>query len=313
MRPVLQQKVPFRAARRAWQAWHAWDGQPPLRPDGPETTPWIQFGLPTGFAYRKATLPIPGLPAQLEGLRILHLSDFHLRSHWGRPYDQLIEMVQLNAPDLILFTGDFVDSKHDHRPALPLVRRLVPKLRARLGFYAVQGNHDPDMLLPHLAEMGVEMITHRRVVLAQGATQLELIGLGGFIREEFDPDFIRRLPPRRDGDVRIVLSHYPDLFGMVRALEPDIYLAGHTHGGQICLPGGRPIFSHDSLPKRLAKGIHRIGSTWYAVSQGMGFSGVPLRLFCPAQCVEFKLVRPIGGQNGQSPAGQSADNPSARW
>jgi predicted MPP superfamily phosphohydrolase len=256
----------------------------------PQKGPWIQFRQPTGFLFRKTDLPLADLPTPLRGLRILHLADLHLHRQWPQPLDHLIELFQANPPDLVLFTGDFIDSKLHYRPSLPLLRKLIPHLRSRLGFFAVQGNHDPDLMLPYLSEMGVQMITHRRVILRHDATQLELIGLGGFHRDELDEAFLRTLPPRQPHTPRIVLCHYPDLFSAVQGLRPDLYLAGHTHGGQICLPGGRPLFSHDALCKRLARGIHRLGPTWFIVSSGMGFSGIPLRLFCPAETLELRLV-----------------------
>ena len=89
---------------------------------------------------------------------------------------------------------------------------------------------------------------------------------------------------------RIVLCHFPDLFPAARHLEPDLYLAGHTHGGQVCLPGGFPLLTHDRVPRRFCKGIHRIDKTWFIVSRGLGFSGPPIRLFCPAEAMELTLV-----------------------
>jgi hypothetical protein len=73
-------------------------------------------------------------------------------------------------------------------------------------------------------------------------------------------------------------------------LEPDIYLSGHTHGGQICLPNGVPLLSHDSMPSRFKKGIHRIEHTWFVVSNGFGFTGLPFRVFCPAEVCELTLA-----------------------
>ena len=253
--------------------------------------PWFQFRVPTGFLWKTARLPIAGLPDALQGLRILQLSDLHLRTYWGRPYDELIERIRAANVDLILITGDVIDHKTDHRPALPMVRRLIPHLHSRLGTYAIQGNHDPDLLMPKLAEMGVHVITHRRALLSDGQTELELIGLNGATRAELDESFLRRLPPKRPETPRVVMCHYPDLISAAQLLDPDIYLAGHTHGGQICLPGGRPLMTHDAMPKPFTSGIHRIGRAWYCVSKGLGFSGPPVRLFCPAEVVELVLVK----------------------
>ena len=94
---------------------------------------------------------------------------------------------------------------------------------------------------------------------------------------------------RTPGVPRIILSHYPDLLGAALPLDPDLYLTGHTHGGQICWPNGWALLTHDRLPRRFCKGVHRIGPTWYSVSNGFGFTGISLRVFCPAEVTEFTL------------------------
>ena len=253
---------------------------------------WFQWRVPRRLAWRRAELAIAGLRPELAGLRILHLSDLHLKPQWCRGYDELIDRVRNDPPDLILFTGDFVDDKFDHRPALPTLRQLVGSLKSRSGIYAIFGNHDPDVLLPYVVRLGVTCLTpQQRLIAPTERGELELIGFPGVWRGDLDCDFIRARPPRAPGLPRIVLCHVPDLFPAALNLAPDVYLAGHTHGGQICLPGGWPLITHDRMPRRFAKGVHRIGRTWYAVSTGVGFASVlPVRLFCPAEVVEFVLV-----------------------
>jgi uncharacterized protein len=85
------------------------------------------------------------------------------------------------------------------------------------------------------------------------------------------------------------LSHYPDIVRETRFLNPDLFLAGHTHGGQICLPGKIPIFKHDSLPRPICSGIHRAFDSWLVVNRGFGFSWLAVRMFCPAEVIEIRL------------------------
>ena len=97
---------------------------------------------------------------------------------------------------------------------------------------------------------------------------------------------------RRENTLRIVLSHFPDHLPRVQyALQPDLFLAGHTHGGQVCLPGGWPILRHDTMPRRLCSGIHWVERTWLVANRGFGFSGMQLRLFCPAEVLDLRLTR----------------------
>ena len=107
---------------------------------------------------------------------------------------------------------------------------------------------------------------------------------------DLDAAYVASLPARTPGVVRIVLSHYPDHVRRIRPLEADLMLAGHTHGGQVCLPGGRPLITHDKLPRPYHHGVHRFEKTWVIVSRGFGFASPPVRLFCPAEVVQITLV-----------------------
>jgi len=201
---------------------------------------------------------------------------------------------------VLLITGDFVDNKHDHRPGLATLGRLLPRLKSRLGTYGILGNHDADVMSPYLTEMGVRLLDGRRARLESGGgAAIELIGLPGVARGDLDVHFIAGQPAKEPGVLRIVLSHYPDHILRVRPLGADVFLAGHTHGGQICLPGGVPIITHDRMPRRLSKGIHRHDATWYIVSRGFGYASLPARLFCPAEVAEIVLTRSTSPQPHQ--------------
>jgi uncharacterized protein len=250
---------------------------------------WLELGVPGRPAQRRYDVPVRGLNPALDGLRIIHLSDLHMRGHWHEAHEQLLADVRHASPDVILFTGDFIESKYDHRPALPHLHRLLDGLAARYGIFAILGNHDPDVVRPHVAAHGVRFVTHRRVMVQAGDAEIEIIGLPGLSRADLDMSFIRRQPPPTQGVPRIVLSHYPDLFTAARNLEMDLYLCGHTHGGQVCFPDGTPPLTHDAMPKKLCKGFHRIGKTWMGISSGLGFSGLTVRLFCPTEFAELTL------------------------
>ncbi|HUR53977.1 MAG TPA: metallophosphoesterase [Gemmataceae bacterium] len=253
--------------------------------------PWFLFRKPTGFEWTRVRVPVPGLAAELSGFRFIHLSDLHVRGTWFRAYDELVERVERARVDLLLITGDFVDDKTDHRIGLPSLRRMLPRLKARLGVYGILGNHDGDLLAPYLGELGVKLIDGRRAVLESGGgAKLELVGLPGLARRDLDAQFIASIPPKEAGTLRVVMSHYPDHFRRVRPLRADVFLAGHSHGGQCCLPGGRALLTHDRMPKRLCKGVHRLEESWYVVSRGFGFAGVPVRVNCPPEVAEIEVV-----------------------
>jgi hypothetical protein len=145
--------------------------------------------------------------------------------------------------------------------------------------------------LPKLRLFGHHLLDDHHERIEHNAATIEIVGLRGTDRDDLNRDFLRSLPPKAPKSIRIILSHQPDNARHLESVEPDLILSGHTHGGQICLPGGRPILTHDSLPRRFASGAHRFGPTWLVVSRGLGYSTIPARLFCPPEIVEIKLTR----------------------
>jgi len=255
----------------------------------PRIGPNVQFRTLAGYEWNRVELAIPHLPQELDGVRMIHLSDLHLRRRWPAELGEALDRINAVPPDLVLFTGDFVDNKKDHRPALPLVERLIKTLRPTTGIFACIGNHDGDMLAPRLMALGVRVLMNERIEMTVRHQPLELIGLAAADRIDLDERFIHAVPAKRPGVPRIVLCHYPDLLRIARPMHPDLYLAGHTHGGQICLPNERALMSHDTFPKRMCKGAHDFEGTCLVVSRGFGFTTIPLRVFCPAEVVEIEL------------------------
>lgn len=251
---------------------------------------WLQFFPPQQIEWRTVRLPIANLPASLEGLRILHISDLHFRSRYSRAWDLLLGKISANPPDLILITGDYVDSKRNPYPALPLARKFLNGLRARDGVFGIVGNHDDYVVAYELRDTPVTFIDGKRIVTDVRETPIELIGLPGATRFDLEAAMIRSIPARREAVPRIVLSHYPDHLRYSRGLKADMFLAGHTHGGQVCLPGGIPIIKHDGLPRGLTRGIHHVDGTWLIVSRGLGSTGLPIRVFCPSEVIEMELT-----------------------
>ncbi len=272
--------------------------------------PWVQFRFPSGFEWNRATLPIPHIPHSFAGMRIVHLSDLHLGRGWGECYDQLIERINSAIPDLILITGDIVEDKFDHRKALPTAKRILTSLKSRYGAFSVLGNHDSDLLLPRFQDWGVTALHRKTIILDLPVGRLRLVGLPGVSPHDYEHELqaekqretganagIRsaNAKPHRDDELRIVLSHYPVHVRKVGHLAPHVFLAGHTHGGQVCLPGGVAIITHSKLERPYHRGIHRINDTWLVVNRGFGFATLPIRLFCPAEVIHLE-IRPASSE-----------------
>jgi predicted MPP superfamily phosphohydrolase len=255
----------------------------------PNAEPWLQWRGPLEFVWRQVPLRVARLPAELEGLRILHLSDFHTRDYWPLAYDALLARIAADPPDLLLFTGDFVEDKHDPLPAVPHVKRLVAGFRARLGCYGTLGNHDRYHFAPHLDGTNLTLLEGARRLIPLRNANIDLIGLPGVARCDLDDRFLRALPPRGERTLRVVMSHFPEHLPRTRPLRPHLFLTGHTHGGQCCLPGGVPVITHCKAPRRFCRGIQQVGDTWLVVNHGLGYSGLPLRVLCPSEVLELKL------------------------
>jgi predicted MPP superfamily phosphohydrolase len=257
-----------------------------LEPVRERRGPWLQLRVPHGFEWNRYELAVDGLRPELDGFRIVHLSDLHFKSFWSRTYELLLGRVNRARADLILISGDFVDNKTKGVAETPYVMRLVEALRARAGVYGILGNHDGDLVGAYLPKCGVRLLDNER---AEPVPGIEVVGSTAVSREDFDRDAMRSLPPKPPGGVRIVMTHYPDTLLRLGEFHPDVVLAGHTHGGQVCLPGGYPIISHDHLPRDLSRGVHRIAGTWLVVSRGLGYASLPVRVFCPAEVIELVL------------------------
>jgi hypothetical protein len=264
---------------------------PPQPPPAPERGPWFQYRVPTWVEWSRYTLPIAALPPEFEGVRVAQVTDMHFRGFWSDAYDQLIARIDKEAPDLILITGDFIDNRRRPMPAVPIARKFISALKARLGVFGILGNHDRYHLQPHLQDLGMTLLDRNCHRIRIDEAEIELLALPGVDRRHLTPQVLDRYPMHAAGVPRLVLSHFPDLLRKILDLKPDSYFAGHTHGGQICLPNGFPIRRHDSLPRHLCKGVHRAANTWIVISRGLGFTGLPFRVFCPAEVVEITLTR----------------------
>ena len=217
----------------------------------------------------------------------MHLTDLHFRRAWWPGYDVVLDRLRADPPDVVLVTGDFVDDQADHTDAMPTLRRFLDGLTSRLGTFAVLGNHDGDNLRRHLAG----------VTLLDGATHavrpdVQLLGLPGVWRGDQLQDQLPPLTPRPP--VRLLLTHYPDTVKRLGPLNSQLILSGHTHGGQVCLPNGHPLLTHDALPKSMCHGLHDWQGTPLLIGRGLGCSTLQLRTFCPAEVWELVLT-PAGG------------------
>lgn len=219
--------------------------------------------------------------ALLQGLTIAFVSDVHLRPSMDAA--RLCALIAgLNA-ELILFGGDFADSRCE---ALRLLRALQT-LQPKLGMFAVPGNNDVEAfgsvqaLSSALRESNVELLVNRCTPLRWRGARLSLAGLDDALYGQPNADGLFSV----DADYRILLSHYPILRSIPAPSRPDLMLCGHTHGGQFNLFGFTPysigferLGSRRRCAPALVSGMKRFGHTSLLVSKGVGMSRISLRV-----------------------------------
>jgi hypothetical protein len=240
---------------------------------------------------RRRSLPVSlsGLPEELDGLRIVHLSDFHLGfpSRGERAVEQALRWTAARDPDLVLITGDLL-SRPSAEPRLRELLQLVP------GSFAVLGNHDFAHSRDPFSRASPVSDLESTTVLFDEATTLELRGRRVQV-VGVDPRTYRFGVSRPaeltdpEADLRILLCHFPSVIDRIPPGVFDLVLAGHLHAGQIVLPygGGKVRFAH--LRWTYAEGLYRRPSGVLHVSPGLGTTFVPFRFFARPEATELVL------------------------
>jgi predicted MPP superfamily phosphohydrolase len=266
------------------------------------------------LSIERVQVQIADLPNSLKGLTLVQLSDLHfdgLRLS-NTLLHQAIAASNAAEPDLVLLTGDLVTSDPDW------IYRLVPwlkRLSSRYGVYVALGNHDncyrrsrPEITRA-LTDAGIRVLWNQ--IAYPVGKELPLVGLADYWSSDFSPASVMgQLDP---GIPRIVLSHNPDSAEYLQDWRVDLQLSGHTHGGQVIIPGIGNLSHHiaslyGTMPKRLkryfpwmkecyrvaqhwewAQGLHHVGNNLLYVNRGLG-TYLPGRLFCPPEVTILTLI-----------------------
>lgn len=233
-------------------------------------------------------IDVPRLPRGLDGLSIVHLSDFHLTGNVGKVFfHEVARLCNELEPDLVAITGDLVD----RASCIDWIPDTLGRIKARYGVYVVLGNHDTRVnksrLLAALDAAGLVYVGGRWIeVPVRG----ERVILAGNELPWFSPAAdMTGCPPRDGGPLRIALAHTPDQLPWARAADFDLVLAGHTHGGQIVLPWLGPIFAPSRGGVLHASGVFHLPPTILHVTRGVS-GELPVRLNCPPEMALLRLM-----------------------
>jgi predicted MPP superfamily phosphohydrolase len=237
-------------------------------------------------------VPLENLPAAFDGYTILHISDPHfgLMPHLARQAAELCDGLDVDA---CVLTGDYRRRLHGlHREALQSVEYLIRHISARDGVFGVLGNHDDCHMVSSLESLGVTMLINEHAAVRRGDQGICFVGVDD-VHYYFTDQAINVLERTDAEPFRILLVHSPELYEEASALGIDLYLCGHTHGGQVCLPGGVPMICHLDKGRRFAKGLWRHEGMTGVTNRGLGTSGLPVRFNCPGHILLLKLRRSL--------------------
>jgi predicted MPP superfamily phosphohydrolase len=266
---------------------------------------------PRWYTVTNRTFPIRDLPPSLDGLRLVQLTDIHHGPWLSLGYvREVVRACNVLRPDLVLLTGDYILQSSVY--AQPVVEELA-QLRPAIGTLAVLGNHDLTeggeggvLIRQQFAAAGLPLIDNAHKVLTPGrelvdgaAEGLALCGVADLWRSHPDPrQALADLPPDMP---RLLLSHNPDVAegrDFVRSgLRVDLMICGHTHGGQVYIPGiGRP-FVPSRYGEKYAHGLVRGPACPVFVCSGLGMATVPLRVGVPPEIAVLELRRAAANED----------------
>jgi predicted MPP superfamily phosphohydrolase len=239
------------------------------------------------------SISLSDLPRSFDGYRILHLSDTHLDClpELATVASRLLAGIEV---DLLALTGDI----HGHHRA-PLsastgpLAKLINAVDVKDRCLAVLGNHDPAEMADALEELGFDVLLNASTILARGDQHIVLTGLDD-VHRFFTGDALGALSRAPEG-LRIALVHSAEVADHASAAGYALYLCGHTHGGQICLPGGRPIITHLRRCRHASVGLWREGRMVGYTSRGLGVGDVPLRFNSRGEISVITLRQAVGG------------------
>jgi predicted MPP superfamily phosphohydrolase len=255
------------------------------------------------LVVRRNILTFDNLPRAFDDFTILHLSDLHVDISEGA-MQHLVSIVGDLQYDICVLTGDYRGKTYG-----PFGKSIegLNEVRTRLKepIYGVLGNHDSIRMSPSIEAMGIRMLFNECETIVRGDDRIYLAGVD-------DPHFYRADDIEKAASqiprefFSILLSHTPEVYERAATSGFDLMLSGHTHGGQLCLPGGTPIKLEAILPRAMSAGAwHYAGMAGYT-SRGVGTSLLPVRLNCPAEITlhTLRLAKLVG-----KPAIRSSQDP----
>ncbi|MEM6885314.1 MAG: metallophosphoesterase [Verrucomicrobiota bacterium] len=232
------------------------------------------------------SIALKQLPPELSGLKILQLSDLHIDLD-PELAERIAERVSGLEYDVAVITGDFRNrSTGDYAPALAGTRTVLEALQGKI--YGILGNHDDVEIAVGLEALGMRMLLNEAVEVTVRDSSFWFCGIDDphYYQTDDIPRSLLQVPQDR---FKVLLSHSPETYQEAADAGFDYFLCGHTHGGQICLPGGVPVITRSNSPRWCARGAWQWQGMPGFTTTGTGGCGAALRLNCPPEVVVHEL------------------------
>jgi predicted MPP superfamily phosphohydrolase len=238
---------------------------------------------------RRNPIVLARLPAALDRYTILQISDLHVDIN-PAAMRRLVELLPRLSYDLCVLTGDYRGRTYGpYGAAIEGMARIRDRIDAPV--FAVLGNHDTIRMAPALEAMAIRLLVNEADTVAHRGNRLYLAGIDDahFYRLDNIEKAVSQIP---HGAFSILLSHTPEIYRQAAHADFDLMLSGHTHGGQICLPGAIPLTLDSALPRHMGAGSWRYGGMTGYTSVGVGSSVVAARINCPPEITLHELRTP---------------------
>lgn len=248
------------------------------------------------------------LPEAFEGFRIVQMSDIHFGPYMNQPeLERALRLAQEFRPDLVALTGDFVSHQWHRGNGVEGARNAEPcaDVFARcteVPIIAVLGNHDhwnnADIVAAALRERGIRVLRNQAQALERGSQKLWVAGIDDAL--EGKADLSRSIATVPSSDATILLAHEPDFADYAATFPIDLQLSGHSHGGQVRVPGIGPIVL-PPMARKYHTGLNRVGGLQVYTSRGLGVINPPVRLNCPPEVTLITLRKDTGTSATEEP------------
>jgi uncharacterized protein len=248
---------------------------------------WME-GKALDLSVRSLVFEFPDLPEAFHGFRLLHLTDLHIDAHPALA-GRVGALLQDIHVDLCLVTGDYRFGVVSHsKRVYHYLEQVFTSINSTGGVLGVLGNHDATDDVMALEDLGVRVLLNEAIEIEMDNQSIWIAGVDDPYAFKCD-DLTQALHSIPESAFKILMAHTPQLYAEAGDRAVDLYLCGHTHGGQVCLPGIGPVISHCQTPRRYVSGLWDYKSMTGYTCPGVGVSGTVARLNCPPEIALIEL------------------------